>query len=210
MSPENSGLGLRERESTELHCERGWEGAAKTKWELHGDRPWRNLSFGQQYQTCLSLPRKTRVKVQLPVDRQRNFRAVACAGLKGSEVLILACPPFLTTWVSVHWNSALSTSSRNFLFINPVYLHKECAVPSTLFCPLIFCTAKAITACSYRAIWDIYITENTLQAWKSISTRLVQHTHKTESSLFFPSKESRNLSMEARLDHIIPLLLHWL
>lgn len=172
--------------------------------------PGRNLSFGQQYQTCLWLPRKIRVKVQLPVDSQRKFKAVACVELRESEVLILACPSFLTTWVSVHRNSALSTRSCNFLFISPVYLHEECAIPSSLFCPLIFCTAEAIMVCSYKAIWDICINENTLRAWKSISTRLVQHTHKMKSSLFFPSKESRNLSMEARLDHIIPLLLHWL
>lgn len=80
----------------------------------------------------------------------------------------------------------------------------------SLFCPLIFCTAEAVTVCSYKAIWEICITENTFQAWKSTSTRLVQHTHKTKSALFFPSKESRNLSMEARLDYIIFLLLHWL
>ena len=172
--------------------------------------PGRNLSFGQQYQTHLWLSRIIRVKVQLLVDRQRTLRAVACVGLKESEVLVLACPPFLTTWVSVHWNSALHTSSRNFLFINPVYLQKECAVPSSLFCPLIFCTAEAMTVCPYNAIWDIHITENTLQTWKSISTGLVQHTHKPKSSLFFPSKESSNLSMEARLDHINPLLPHWL
>lgn len=65
-----------------------WEGAAKRKRALHGDDPGRNHSFGQEYQTSLWLPRKIRVKVQLPVDRQRKFRAAACAGLKESEVLI--------------------------------------------------------------------------------------------------------------------------
>lgn len=56
-----------------------------------------DLSFGQQHQNCLWLSRETRVKVQLPVDRQRKVRAVACAGLKESEVLVAACPQFLRT-----------------------------------------------------------------------------------------------------------------
>ena len=39
--PEHSGWGLREGESTAGCWEWSWEGAANSKRELHGDRPWK-------------------------------------------------------------------------------------------------------------------------------------------------------------------------
>lgn len=88
-SPENQGLG---RESIELQYAWGWKGLPKESGSCMETVSGGNLSFGQQHQTCLWLSRKIRVKVQLLVDRQRRVRAVACVGLKESELLVVACP----------------------------------------------------------------------------------------------------------------------
>lgn len=128
MPPEKSGLG---RKSIELSSKRGWKEVPLGKWDLHRDLPIRNISLQQQYQTHLWLPRIIRVRVQFLLDRYSL--EVWCE--KGSESEVLFLVHFLTTRVSVQRNSALHTSSCNFIFKNLVYMHNDCTVPSSFFPP---------------------------------------------------------------------------
>lgn len=131
------------------------------------------FDLGNSIRLIYGSPRKWGWKFSSQFDRQRLFRVVACTGVKTSQALVLACPAFLTTWVSVNRDSALPTSSHSSLFINPAYLHKKRIIPPSFFCPLIFCTIEAITICSYKAIWDTHINKNK----KYFTKTCPAHTH---------------------------------
>lgn len=60
------------------------------------------FDLGNSIRLVYGSPRKRGWKVSSQSDRQRLFRMIACTGYKKSQALVLACPAFLTTWVSVY------------------------------------------------------------------------------------------------------------